>query len=160
MKSRAERERNKIREKQEMHDTIAHYLLNNTQPLSLVPEPQSSLSSESSPPSLYTGLVVLWYGILLWPVLVTCPGYGPSQLLVPPAQWQSMGNWKSPCLRVSTTEWPLKHQCVINILLLLNPKLSTKYRLLRRGREQPLSQAKQGLMIELSDPWCSGLIFL
>lgn len=39
MKSRAEREKNKIQEKQEMHSAISHYLLTNTQPLSIVPEP-------------------------------------------------------------------------------------------------------------------------
>lgn len=50
----------------------------------------------------------------LWSLTASCA----------PAPWQSMGNWNSPWLRVSTTEQPLKHQCGIDIILLLNPKLS------------------------------------
>ena len=38
--------------------------------------------SYPAPPSLYTGHDVLWYGIALWLVGVSCPGCAPSQLLV------------------------------------------------------------------------------
>lgn len=40
-----------------------------------------------------------------------------------PARWQSMGTQKASD-RVSTTEQKMKHQCVINMILLLNPKHS------------------------------------
>ena len=35
----------------------------------------------ASPPCLYTGHDVPWYGIPLWLVQVSCPGSAPSQLL-------------------------------------------------------------------------------
>ena len=37
--------------------------------------------SRPTPPSLYTGHEVPWYGIALWLVGVSCPGHAPSQLL-------------------------------------------------------------------------------
>lgn len=40
MKSRAEKERTKIQEKQVIYNTIAHYLLTSTQLLSIASEPQ------------------------------------------------------------------------------------------------------------------------
>ena len=39
-------------------------------------------ASWQTPPCLYTGHDVPWYGIALWLVQVSCPGYAPSQLLV------------------------------------------------------------------------------
>ena len=59
-----------------MHNRIAHHLLTGAQP---VPELRCPLANF---PSLYTGHDIIWYGILLWPVWVSCPGYAPSQLLV------------------------------------------------------------------------------
>ena len=38
-------------------------------------------ASRPTPPRLYTEHDVLWYGICLWLVRVSCPGYAPSQLL-------------------------------------------------------------------------------
>ena len=38
-------------------------------------------ASRPTPPCLYTGHDVPWYGIALWLVQVSCPGYAPSQLL-------------------------------------------------------------------------------
>ena len=41
-----------------------------------IPAPQLT------PPSLYIEHDVIWYGISLWPVWVSCPGYAPSQFPV------------------------------------------------------------------------------
>ena len=70
--------------KQAMHNAIAHHLLTDAQS---VPE-QWPLAS--FPPSLYTEHDIIWYGISLWPVGVSCPGCVLSQLLVPPqpSRWQ------------------------------------------------------------------------
>ena len=70
--------------KQVVHNAIAHHSLTDAQ---LVPEPRSPLPASS--PSLYSGHDVIWYGIALWPVWVSCPGCVPSQLLVPlqPSCW-------------------------------------------------------------------------
>ena len=38
--------------------------------------------SRPTPPHLYTEHDVLWCGISLWLLRVSCPGYAPSQLLV------------------------------------------------------------------------------
>ena len=38
-------------------------------------------ASRPTPPRLYTGHDVPWYGIALWLVQVSRPGYAPSQLL-------------------------------------------------------------------------------
>jgi len=60
-----------------MQSTTAHHPLTDVQP---------ALEQWSQPlvysSSLCTEHEVIWYGIPLWPVWVSCPGYGPSQLLV------------------------------------------------------------------------------
>ena len=38
-------------------------------------------AARPTPPCLYTGHDVPWYGIPLWLVQVSCPGSAPSQLL-------------------------------------------------------------------------------
>ena len=38
-------------------------------------------AAQPTPPCLYTGHDVPWYGIPLWLVQVSCPGYAPSPLL-------------------------------------------------------------------------------
>ena len=57
-----------------MQNAIAHHLLTAAQ--------AAIRPSWPTPPCLYTGHVVLRYGIALWLVRVSCPGYAPSQLLV------------------------------------------------------------------------------
>ena len=97
--------------------TIAHHPPTDAQP---VPE---HLPPASSPPSLYTEHDVIWYGIFLWPVWVTVLAVSPPSFLCPPAY--SLVGWgeklKSPWLSVNTAQQQLKHQCVINIILILNP---------------------------------------
>ena len=75
--------------KQVMHNAIAHHVPTDAQ---LVPEQQYAPPPPPTPPSLYTGHDVTWYGIPLWPVGVSCPGCVPSQLLVPlqPSCWLGM----------------------------------------------------------------------
>ena len=75
-----------------MHNAIAHHSLTDAQ---LVPE-QRSAPPGQLPPSLYTGHDVIWYGISLWPVWVSCPGGVRSQALVPlqPSCWLGMKTWK------------------------------------------------------------------
>ena len=78
--------------KQMMHNTIARHLLTDVQ---LVPEQSSApLPPWPSPPSLYTGHDVTWYGIALWPVWVSCPGCVASHLLVPPPAFLLAGHEK------------------------------------------------------------------
>ena len=73
--------------KQVMHNAIAHHSPTDAQ---LVLEQQSP--PRPTPPSLYTGHDVTWYGIFLWPVWVSCAGCVPFQLLVPlqPSCWLGM----------------------------------------------------------------------
>ena len=68
-----------------MHNTIAYHSLTEAQ---TVPEQRCVLGH--LPPSLYAEHDVLWCGISLWPVWVSCPGCAPSQLLVhpQPPHWQ------------------------------------------------------------------------
>ena len=72
--------------KQVMHNAIAHHPLTNAQP---VPEPQAA-TPWPTPPSFIVQHDVIWYGISLWPVWVSCLCCVPSQLLVPPQPpcWQ------------------------------------------------------------------------
>ena len=56
-----------------MHNAAAHHLLTDAQ--------AAIHPSRPTPPCLYTGHDVPWYGIPLWLVRVSCPGYAPSQLL-------------------------------------------------------------------------------
>ena len=56
-----------------MHKAIAHHPLTDAQAV--------IRASRPTPPLLYTGHDVPWYGISLWLVRVSCPGYAPSQLL-------------------------------------------------------------------------------
>ena len=67
---------NKItpKKRQVMHNAIAHHTLTDAR--------AAICPSWPTPPSLYTEHDVLWYGISLWLVQVSCPGYAPSQLLV------------------------------------------------------------------------------
>ena len=56
-----------------MHNAVAHHLLTDAR--------AASRPSWPTPPCLYTGHDVPWYGISLWLVQVSCPSYAPSQLL-------------------------------------------------------------------------------
>ena len=71
--------------KQVVHNAIAHHSPTDAQ---LVPEQRSAPPGQLLS-SLYTGHDIIWYGIFLWPVWVSCPGCVPSQLLVPlqPSCW-------------------------------------------------------------------------
>ena len=62
------------KKRQVMHNAIAHHPLTNA--------PAVIRPSWPALPCLYTGHDVIWYGIPLWVVRVSCPGYAPSQLLV------------------------------------------------------------------------------
>lgn len=80
-----------------MHNTIAHHLLADAQP---VPSQQvGSLLGNFH--NLYPGNDVLWYGISLW-AQVSSPGHVASQLLV---QLLTGGVWdmENPSLRVRMT---------------------------------------------------------
>ena len=63
----------KPRKRQVTYNAVTHHLLSDAR--AVIPAPANS-------PSLYTGHEVLWYGISLWLVRVSCPGHAPSQLLV------------------------------------------------------------------------------
>ena len=67
-----------------MPTAIAHHLLTDARIAIRLSQP--------TPPSLYTGHDVIWCGISLWPVWVSCPGCVPSQLLVhlQPSCWLGM----------------------------------------------------------------------
>ena len=56
-----------------MHNAIAHHPLTDAR--------AAIRPSQPTPPSLYTGHDVPWYGISLWLVRVSCPGHASSQLL-------------------------------------------------------------------------------
>lgn len=71
--------------KEVMHNAIAHHSLAGAPP---VPEQSAPASF---PPSLYIERDVVWYGISLWPVGVSCAACAPSQfLLLQPFRWQDM----------------------------------------------------------------------
>ena len=61
------------KKRQVMHNAIAHHPLTDAQ--------AAIRPSRPTPPCLYTGHDVPWYGIPLWLVWVSCPGHAPSQLL-------------------------------------------------------------------------------
>ena len=56
-----------------MHNAIAHHPLTDAR--------AAIHASWLTPPCLYTGHDIPWYGIPLWLVRVSCPGHAPSQLL-------------------------------------------------------------------------------
>ena len=56
-----------------MYNAIAHHPLTDARAV--------IRASWPTPLCLYTGHNVPWYGIPLWLVRVSCPGYAPSQLL-------------------------------------------------------------------------------
>ena len=68
------KKRNKTQGKKPMmHNAIAHHPLTDAR--------AGIRPSQPAPPCLYTGHDIPWYGISLWLVQVSCPGYAPSQLL-------------------------------------------------------------------------------
>ena len=101
-----------------MHNTTAHHQMTVTQPL---PE-QSHL--HPTPHRFIVQHGTIWCGTSLWPV--SCTGCVLSHHLAhpQPPYWQgSMHNCDS-C--VITDPQLLKHWCVINIILILNPQHSTQ----------------------------------
>ena len=61
------------KKRQVMHNAVAHHPLTDAR--------AAIRPSRPTPPCLYTGHDVPWYGIPLWLVQVSCPGSAPSQLL-------------------------------------------------------------------------------
>ena len=96
-----------------MHNAIAHHPLTDAR--------AAMRPSQPTPPYLYTGHDVPWYGIPLWLVRVSCPGYAPSQLLVHLLAGRAWETEKS----LSATQQQLNHERVINSILTPNPKHST-----------------------------------
>ncbi|KAK4816014.1 hypothetical protein QYF61_011004 [Mycteria americana] len=107
--------------------------------------------------ALYAEHDTIWYGIALWAVGVSCPGYVPSQLLVHLAEH---GKLKSPCL----VQQQLKHLCIINTVFSTNPKhspipatikkidsISAETRTPRCGSAARVQQQSQALIL----PRCS-----
>ena len=84
-----------IREITKGENATTHHPLTDAQP-----DPSSDLAFRVTPPSLYTGHDVLWYGIPLWLVWVGCP-VSASSLACPPP-WQSVRLRKS-LVRVNIT---------------------------------------------------------
>ena len=101
------------------------------------PRSSQTLNSGCPPwPTLLSFIVfshdVIWYGISLWPVWVSCPRSAPLHLLVPhhpppppPTHtlcWQdSTRRWN---ILHSTVQKQLKHWCVINTVFLPKAKCS------------------------------------
>lgn len=77
-------------------------------------------------PSLYAECDFLWYGIALGSFGVSCHIYVPSHLLahLQPAPWQGSKRRQKVFDWVSTAQQQLQCYCVINIILVLNPKHS------------------------------------
>lgn len=99
-----------------MPNIIAYLLQASTHPIQ---KQQLALLLANSP-SLYIGHKVLWYGISLCPVWVSCTGCAPSQLLV---CLHAGSAWEAE--KTLTAQQQLKLQLTISIILSLNPKLST-----------------------------------
>lgn len=103
-----------------MHNAIGSHLPTNAQP---VPE-QRLLAS--FPHSLCTEHDAIWYRISLWPLWGQPMWLCPSQLLMPSSLLTGRAcKDESPCPSKKTTWQQLKHQCAINVILILNPKHST-----------------------------------
>ena len=107
--------------KQVMHNAIAHHSPTNAQ---LVPEQRSP---RPTPPSLYTGHGITWYGIPLWPLWVSCPGCVLCQLLVPLqfSRWLGIRSWKILDFRLNATEQQLKTSVLSTLFSYLTQKHST-----------------------------------
>ena len=65
----------KPKKRQVMHNAIAHHPLTDI-------EQRSTPSGQRPPVYIHAEHDVLWYGVALWLVRVSCPGRAPSQLLV------------------------------------------------------------------------------
>ena len=107
--------------KQVMYSAIGHHPLADAHPVSKQqqPPPASSLQFYSFSHD------VVWYGVSLWPLWVSCPGYVPSQLPVPasPCAGRAVGESKKlKCPWLCTALLSNKHQRVISIGFLLKPK--------------------------------------
>lgn len=110
------------KKKKVMHNKISHHSQTNTTSHSWTP----IIPFSGNSPSLYSGHDVCC-GISLWPDWVSYPSYAPSQVFsfpsfLPDRAWKK--KIRSPWLRINMTKQKPKHQCVIIIILLLNPKHS------------------------------------
>ena len=100
-----------------MYNVIAHHLLTDAHPI-----------PKQRPYQFIVPHDATWCGTSLWSAWITCPDCVPSQLLVHPQASLLAGHnekLKGPYLSVSTALQQLKHQCVISIIFILNPKHST-----------------------------------
>lgn len=104
-----------------MHITTAQHLPTLAQPV-----PLQCLASpgQYSPLHIYTKQGIPWSGICLW------PGSGQLSWLCLsffcPSSLAEQEKPNTPWLRVSTTKQQLKHECIINIALILNQKPPAK----------------------------------
>ena len=103
-----------------MHSAMTHHLLTDAQP---VPEQQSQSPGQQPPvyiPSITSYCMEYPFGQFVSAVMAMLP---PSFLCT--SFLAEHGKLQSPWLSVSTAQQQLKHQCIINIMLILNPKHST-----------------------------------
>lgn len=79
-------------------------------------------TSQPTPPRLFTGCDVLWYGIFLWPVQVSWSGCGHTQLLM---LMFSGSMWETGEFLTWGKHNLATPESVTNVILILNPNHST-----------------------------------
>lgn len=132
---------------------IVHHLLNNAHPAST----SSNCPSWSNPPGHTLSMACFWASPLgsllsIWDIhhslislwLVLCWPCSLNGISCTSSLAEHRKS-KSPWLRVSTTKQWLQHQCIINIILVLNPKYSTV--LVMKKRISHLSQTPNSLSL-------------
>jgi len=69
---------------------------------------------------------VMLYGISLWLIWISCPGFASSQPLVrpQPSHWSVVMVVERWCYASTLQQWP-KHWCIINTVLATDPKHNT-----------------------------------
>lgn len=134
-----------------MHNATAHHLLTDACP---IPEQRSSPSSQLLPVYIQ-GMMISDMGysygqFSLTVLLILSHGFLCHSSL---AKYEKL---KSPLLTVSTTEQWTKHQCAINIILLLNTKHSTSSATKKRINSLPAKKRQYGT---LRHDWVLHLLF-
>lgn len=104
--------------KQAMYNSVSHHPLTDA---------QARASPLSTPHSFIIQLDAIYYGIFLWPIWVNFPHSVPCHLFVHPQFLADRvcEKMKYPWLCASIALRQLKDWCVINVILILNPKHST-----------------------------------
>lgn len=132
--TKRERNKNKTQERQIMHNTIVHHLLTNIQS-----KPEQQLSPPVNSTHLCTGHGILWYGN-------PCVEFGSAVLAMIlsgclyTCSLAKLGKLESPWFRAIISQQHLKHQCVINIILILNANPTVLHQLL--GKRKIISAAR------------------